>query len=70
MYDPESELHLELYSDMKLTDIANLPGVADLKMTVKAPFIRALRLEERGDHAGAAIALDKAVDAEEALAVA
>ena len=55
----------ELSTDIKV--IMKEPGVADLPMAVKAPFIRALRLERLGETAEALEALEKAIAAEEKM---
>jgi hypothetical protein len=51
--------------NMALKDVAQLDGVKDLPMAVKAKFAQALLAEARGDHAAAAMKLNEAVEAEE-----
>ncbi len=50
--------------DTTLKEISRMPGVKDLPMQVRLPFMRALRAEQEGDHAKAADLLDQAVEAE------
>ena len=54
------------YEGVSLKEMAELPGVKDLRMAVKAKFIKALREEDKGNHEAAAIALDEAVAIEQA----
>lgn len=49
---------------MTLAEYSKLPGISDLPMTVRAPFIQALKAEDEGDNAKAAEKLDTAVAAE------
>lgn len=49
----------------ELKHIKNEPGVADLPMAVKGPFILAIKAEREGDHERAAEKLQQAVEAEE-----
>lgn len=54
------------YDGMSLKDMSNMDGVKDLPMAVRAKFIKALREEDKGNHAEAAVALDEAVAIEAA----
>lgn len=52
------------YHEMHLVEVAGLPGVRDLPLTVRGKFAQALQAEVRGDHAVAAAKLNEAVAAE------
>lgn len=53
-------------ADTPLTEIARMPGVADLMMPERGHFAKALQLEAQGEHTEAEARLEKAVEAEAA----
>lgn len=56
--------------EMRISEVAKLPGVADLPTLVRGRFAQALMAEAAGDHAKAQAKLDEAVEAEEGKATA
>jgi len=52
--------------DMEVKDICKLPGVADLKLSARLKFAKALKSEANGNHAEAELFLNEAIAAESA----
>jgi len=63
-------MHNQDFAKMTLGEIAKLPGVEDLRPTVKCrgKFALAPRAEAQGDHERADRLLNEAIEAEESLA--
>jgi hypothetical protein len=46
-------------------EMVKLPGIKDLRLAVASKFIKALKLEAKGEHAEAYKALEAAIEAEQ-----
>ena len=65
----EASIMTAIQAEKPLVAVSALPGVKDLALNVRGYFAKALIAEANGDHEGAEVALNKAIE-NEAKAVA
>lgn len=64
----EASIMTAMQAEKPLMAVAALPGVCDLPLKVRGYFAKALIAEANGDHKGAEVALNRAVENEASAA--